>query len=345
MAKLIKADLSEAYLNGACFVEANLAEANLSRIQALGTNFNKAILTGACLEDWHTNKATNLNEVICDYVYLRTDKQERRPSSGNFAKGEFTKLFQKALETFDLIFSNGVNWQAFLTSFQKLQVECGGNELFIQAIENKNDGTFVIRVNVPPDANKAEIEKYLKREYELALKVVENKYRYQLQAKDEQIAIYRQQSANLNEIVKLMAGRPINNVIEITAKSESMTESRKIDINQSGASIGVGYSETVQTEQLGGTIHNYAPEQNLVEAAAEIQQLLKQLEETNPTTTETEKMIVVAKAADEIKKNLTLKARVIGALKSGGTEAFKEAVDNPLVNILVAIIEGWTEAD
>lgn len=119
---------------------------------------------------------------------------------------------------------------------------------------------------------------------------------------------------------------------------------RKIDINQSNASIGVGYSETIQTEQIAGAIHNYAQQQDLAQAAADIQQLLKQLEETNPTTTETDKIIVAGKAADAIKSNQTLKARVIGALKSGSKEAFKEAVDNPIVNVLVAIIEGWQEA-
>jgi hypothetical protein len=31
-------------------------------------------------------------------------KEERRPSSGNFATGEFTKLFQQSLETVDFIF-------------------------------------------------------------------------------------------------------------------------------------------------------------------------------------------------------------------------------------------------
>ena len=40
-----------------------------------------------------------------------------------------------------------------------------------------------------------------------------------------------------------------------------------------------------------------------------------------------------------------LKDRAIAALKSGGTEAFKEAVDHPLANILVAIIEGWTQGE
>lgn len=38
------------------------------------------------------------------------------------------------------------------------------------------------------------------------------------------------------------------------------------------------------------------------------------------------------------------KSRFINALRSGGTEAFKEAIDHPLVNIFVAAIEGWQEA-
>ncbi|BDA71829.1 hypothetical protein CAL7716_059950 [Calothrix sp. PCC 7716] len=118
---------------------------------------------------------------------------------------------------------------------------------------------------------------------------------------------------------------------------------RKININQNNASIGVGYAETIQTEQIGGAIHNYAPQQNLAQAAADIQQLLRQLEETNPSSTETDKTMIAVKAADTIRNNSTLKARVMGAIKSGGKEAFKEAVDNPIVNVLVAIVEGWQE--
>jgi hypothetical protein len=63
------------------------------------------------------------------------------------------------------------------------------------------------------------------------------------------------------------------------------------------------------------------------------------------TTTTSEKMIVVARAVDEIESNSTLKARVIGALKAGGTEAFKELIDHPLVNILLASIDGWQDAE
>ncbi|MHC5719038.1 MAG: hypothetical protein ACYTX0_44975, partial [Nostoc sp.] len=48
------------------------------------------------IEDWHTNIATNLTDVICDYIYLRQGQKERRPSIGDFAPGEFAKLFQKS---------------------------------------------------------------------------------------------------------------------------------------------------------------------------------------------------------------------------------------------------------
>ncbi|MEH2149219.1 tetratricopeptide repeat protein [Nostoc sp.] len=98
-------------------------------------------------------------------------------------------------------------------------------------------------------------------------------------------------------------------------------------------------------QQANQHIYESQKKQNLAEAAADIHQLLKQLEATNPTTNEVEKLTVVAKASEEIKKNFTLKARVINALKTGGTEAFKEAVDHPLVNILLATIEGWQEAE
>ena len=90
---------------------------------------------------------------------------------------------------------------------------------------------------------------------------------------------------------------------------------------------------------------NEAEKQNLADAAQEIQQLLEQLSETYPTTTSREKMTVVGEVVDRIEGNPPLKAKVINALKAGGTEAFKEVIDHPLVNILVATIEGWQDAE
>lgn len=348
-ANLIGADLTKANLHRAELIGANLIRASLIQTIALETNFKQAILTGACLEDWHTNKETNLEDVLCEYVYLQREERERRPSSGNFALGDFTKLFEKVLDTVDLIFRNGVDWNAFFCSFKQLQDKCDSSDLSLQSFENKNDGAFVIRVNVPRDADKAVVEEYLKQEYEL--RAADEKYRNQLQARDEQIALYRQQSADLMEIAKLLASRTINVEAIAVSESKSMSEGpKKISKNDlRGATFAGGFvdANTVQAGQIGGDIHNYAPEQrqNLAEAAAEIQQLLQQLEQTYPTSTPREKQIVVAEAIERIENNPALKVRVIGALKAGGTEALKELVDHPLINILLATLEGWQQAE
>jgi len=105
-ANLSETNLKMTYLGGAILTDANLKMANLNGAnlegtQALNANFKQAIFTGSCLENWQINKATNLNDVICDYVYLRHHQQERCPSNRNFVTGEFTKLFQTALDTVD----------------------------------------------------------------------------------------------------------------------------------------------------------------------------------------------------------------------------------------------------
>ena len=334
-ANLIKADLTEAKLNHADLREANLYEADLLATRALSANFEKAVLTGACIEDWQINRDTNFDGVICDYVYLQYNQQERRPSSGNFAPGEFTKLFRKTLETVDLILTNGLDWVAFLNSFQKLQVECGSDELFIQAFENKGDA-FVIRVSVPPGADKAEIEKFLKRQYELET---------QLEAQKQLTEAHYRHCTDLKEIARLLAGRTINVEARAVAESQFMPEAYQSKYDQRGANIGSNVDTARDNARVQSILHNYAPEQrqSLVEAAADIQALLRQLEQSYPTNTPLEKQAVVTEAIRRIESNPTLKARVIGSLKKAGTEGIKELVDNPLINIFLAAVEGWQE--
>ncbi|MDJ0712704.1 MAG: pentapeptide repeat-containing protein [Prochloraceae cyanobacterium] len=204
-AYLWKASLQDAYLSSANLTKANLRETSLVRAQALGTNFEGATLTGACIEDWNINGETNLKDLICDFVYLKDKEQERCPTEGNFSPGEFAKLFERTSKTVDLVFRNGIDWRAFLSSFQKLQVELNSNELLIQALENKNDGALLIKLNIPTNANQEAVEQYIKKEYQLELQMVNQEYREKLNAKDEQLAIYRQQSMDLMEIATIVA--------------------------------------------------------------------------------------------------------------------------------------------
>ena len=65
----------------------------------------------------------------------------------------FEKLFQKALETVDLVFLDGIDWKAFLLSLKELQNEYGQENVDVQGIEKRPGGTFVIRIDAPPEVN------------------------------------------------------------------------------------------------------------------------------------------------------------------------------------------------
>ncbi|GGA40482.1 hypothetical protein [Okeania sp. KiyG1] len=87
------------------------------------------------------------------------------------------------------------------------------------------------------------------------------------------------------------------------------------------------------------TVYNTSyGKQNLAEAAAEIQELLEQLSQTYPTTTEKEQIELAVEAVDEIQHNPTLKSRLITALKAGAMEALKESINHPVANIIVNLL-------
>jgi len=225
-ANLSGARFRTANLSGANLQKANLSHADLSNVIAIATslldcNLTCAVLTGACIQDWHINSSTLLHDVICDHVYLkgRKDKyrggyslSERRPSSSdsNFAPGEFTKLFQQAIETVDLIFTSGVDGRAFSQAFQELRTQFSDEDITIQSIEKKRDRSIVIRLEVSPEADKAEIEKKAKEIYERDRKQIEDQYREQLSAKDREIEIQTQKSSDILEILRLEASRTIS---------------------------------------------------------------------------------------------------------------------------------------
>jgi hypothetical protein len=79
--------------------------------------------------------------------------------------------------------------------------------------------------------------------------------------------------------------------------------------------------------------------QTLAEAAAEIQRLLKQLEETNPTATEPEQVAYV-----NVATKLDLKQRAVAALKAGSETAIDEFfLENKYLKVGKAIFKGWLQ--
>ena len=134
---------------------------------------------------------------------------------------------------------------------------------------------------------------------------------------------------------------------------------RRISVSISGQNVSVhtqtvgelsmtNTGDTYNAEQVGAmgkyarsdnnTFIKSEQKRNLAEVAAEIQQLLKQLETTNPSANEVEKISYVS---DETSPSF--KRRAVGALKAGGEAAIEEFLDNPYVNVAKAIIKQWVQ--
>jgi hypothetical protein len=84
----------------------------------------------------------------------------------------------------------------------------------------------------------------------------------------------------------------------------------------------------------------FEPHKTLAQAAKEIQELLKQLETTNPTVTDAEK---IAYVNDETTPSF--KRRVVKALQAGAEISIEEFLDNPYVNIGKAIAKAWLKPE
>ncbi|MDY7005380.1 MAG: pentapeptide repeat-containing protein [Cyanobacteriota bacterium] len=210
-ANLMSADLSNANfkladLGEASLKAANLKGANLTETLAIGTNFTSAQMSGTCLEAWNIDHTTILDNIESKYIYLleepkpETDDRERRPSSGYFQEGDFTKLFQEVLNTVDLIFRNGVDAKAFMSSFQEVKGKNQDIPMTIRGMENKGDGVVVITIDVPPETNKEKIHQQFLQFYDQNLRVLDEKYQKELQETKRQINQNLQESERITQI-------------------------------------------------------------------------------------------------------------------------------------------------
>ena len=138
-----------------------------------------------------------------------------------------------------------------------MQVENGDTELAIQSIENKGDGVVVVKVAVPDNTDKEKIHSDFTQNYQLALAAVEEKYKAELQAKNNEIVIYRQQSAEMTEIVKLLANKPINVQVDNKVENKNMTNdsSRKVEIGSIGGDFNAS-GQALNLGEISGTVTN-----------------------------------------------------------------------------------------
>jgi len=314
-----KANLQKSFLYAAnainCnFSSADLTDACLAAMRGIDANFSEANLTGVCIEDWNINAKTNLQNTLCDYVYnksgwdddgkfLPSDRLPHDPAI-NFKTEEFEKFIQKAQNTVDLIFTNGIDWQAFLRAFLKLKSETG-DELSIYSIEDKWDSYFVVRVNVPSDVNKKELEGALRREYEL-----------------------REDKKFLQQCV-----------MSLTMSLESLSEAQRKQSSMSGDTFNINANNSpvsIAKDNATQNIHaiNEILEQHkdISESAAEIQKLLTQLQNQGLSEKDAQE-----KVADELATKAKSDSTMMEKLKSLG-KSFGSASGKALVTEVVKAV-------
>ena len=344
------ANLADASFIGADLNEANLQDADLSRAKLVQTQLDEADLTGATLtgayiEDWGITSHTKMHGVRCEYVFMRVPTKEdpnprRKPDNWNetFSDGDFADFIKPIVDTLDLYHNQDVDPRAIAISFKQLAENHPEAELEIVAMEKRGGDKFLLRAATAPDANHSELNAEYFATYNQLKALAEQEIQALLKEKDNRIS-------SLENMIATALQRPIfyaeTYQNQGVIMSERKTESGDVSISGGNfASVGSFSGDNSGTVSGTQNIHQSEQRQTLAEAAAEIQQLLKQLEQTNPTATEIEQKAFLSAVIPPTKRE-----RFVNALQAGGKELFKELMDNMYVNTAIAAIEGWQSAE
>lgn len=348
------ADLTDASFIDANLNEANLQDADLSRAKLVQTqldrtDFTGVTLTGAFIEDWGITSNTKLDRVRCEYVFMRlptTENPEPRRKPDNrgevFEGNDFADFIKPIFDTLDLYHNQGVDPRAIAISWKQLAENHPDAKLQFASMEVKGEDNFLLRLKTAPNADLSQLSAEYFETYNQLKTLAEAKYKQVIAEKDSRI----QALANMVDTALKRPGFYAENYNH-QGDNEMTGEKTSGDKYEQSGNFGIGHmsgGEIQKGAKVGGVI-NEAEQTNLADAAKEIQQLLEQLSQTYPTNSIKERNAVAIEAVDRLENNPTLKAKVVNALKAGGIEAFKEAVDHPLVNIFVALIEGWQETE
>ena len=339
------AKLENASFIDADFYQANLQGANLSRAILVRANFERADLrgaklTGSCIQDWVITESTKLDGIACDYVYLRwvdRDKRDQMPPRGKFKEGGFVTFVRYILETVELYHEKDINPRLALTVLQKMSRDYD-EPLDIVALGKKGERVFLqVKVSENITQEKENFKKDYYSRYDTDLKLWSGNI-HQLP--------HPVNSFIEKRISEIASERADNFVfVDATYAEGNYTEIHQGEVNMSGdrhIQVGRDYRETHVDDQgtyvEGNYYNNPEQKQTLSQAAAEIQKLLKQLEQNNPDATEDDK---IAYVNDETTPSF--KRRVVGALKAGGETAIDEFFNNPYVKVGKAIVMAWIQ--
>ena len=350
------ADLTNARFIGANCNGINLQDADLSGSKLVQTQLDEAdltgtTLTGAYIEDWNITTKTRLDGIHCDYVFMRLPPEDdlnsdphRKPDDKQktFADGEFSDFIAPMVKTLDLYHNQVLDTRALAIAFHELRENNPDADLEIVSMEKrgKQRDQLLVRAEASQQSDLSALHRQYFERYDYLLTLPPQAMQALLIEKDREV----RRLAGLVGTAITQPKTQINKTYQgDTTVSEQSSNASKYDMR--GTQFAGGFAETVQGNMEGGTIHNQATETpSLTEAAAEIQALLKQLEQTAPAETTTQKMTLATQAIAQIEANPTFKQRTVAALTAGGIKAFEAAIDHPVAAFVVGAIEEWQKS-
>jgi uncharacterized protein YjbI with pentapeptide repeats len=168
--KLQGINLQDADLSDASFIDANLSEANLQgadlsraklvQTQLDRTDFTGATLTGAFIQDWGITIHTKLDDVKCEYVFMRLPTKEnpeprRKPDNHSevFEDSDFADFIKPIFDTLDLYHNQGVDPRAIAISWKQLAENNPDAKLQFASMEVKGEDNLLLRLKTAPDTD------------------------------------------------------------------------------------------------------------------------------------------------------------------------------------------------
>ena len=235
---LISADLS-----GTNLQYSNLSRAKLARAQLDNTDMTGAILTGACIEDWGITSTTKLDDLQCDFVYMRLYTVEngntlRKPDDNNkyFNKGEFADFIKPYFDTLDLYHRQNVDPRAISIALKDLADNHPDAQLQFVAIEWRGHG-LNIRYTTAPSTDKSKLSREYFENYAKIKKQLLQDIQSKLVAQD---AVISKMESMIDKFIQTGTYQTTvhANTIQSIQGGMTMTENKGININVSGGSIG-----------------------------------------------------------------------------------------------------------
>ncbi len=255
-ANLQDASFMRANLNHSNLRNANLSRAILKQTQLEGTDLAGAILTGAYIEDWGITSTTKLEEVQCEYVYMRVPTKGnphplRKPDNlrETFSDGEFADFIQPFFDTLDLYHSQDVDPRAISIALKKLSQNHPEADLAIVAMEKRGQNSLNLKVRTAPIANKSDLSSEYFADYN-QLRALSAARLLLLTERDDRIR-------SLEQMIQTALHQPTFNVE--TVQGDFMPEHRGININAgdnaniSGLNSGDG---VINLGEISGNVTN-----------------------------------------------------------------------------------------